>query len=64
MTVRGITHHLVAYFSSRDFMSNTLLTPSADLGLADIIPRPELYSQGFRAPIDEDDRDEVTLMLR
>lgn len=64
MTVRGITHHLVAYFSSRDFMSNALLTPSADLGLADIIPRPELYSQGFRAPIDEDDRDEVTLMLR
>lgn len=64
MTVRGITHHLVAYFSSRDFTSNTLLTPSADLGLADIIPRPELYSQGFRAPIDEDDRDEVTLLLR
>ncbi|KAL1882956.1 Global transcription regulator sge1 [Diaporthe australafricana] len=37
---------------------------SNDLGLADIIPRPELYSQGFRAPIDEDDRDEVTLALR
>lgn len=64
VTVRGITHHLVAYFSSRDFTSNSLLTPSADLGLADIIPRPELYGQGFSAPIDEDDRDEVTLMLR
>lgn len=64
VTVRGITHHLVAYFSSRDFTSNTLLTPSADLGLADIIPRTELYSQGFRAPINEDDRDEVMLLLR
>ncbi|KAI3392929.1 hypothetical protein diail_4978 [Diaporthe ilicicola] len=64
VTVRGITHHLVAYFSSRDFTSNVLLSPSADLGLADILPRPELYSQGFRAPIDEDDRDEVMLSLR
>ena len=40
------------------------MTPSADLGLADILPRPELYSQGFRAPIEEDDRDEVMLLLR
>ncbi|KAG6354090.1 hypothetical protein INS49_005061 [Diaporthe citri] len=64
VTVRGITHHLIAYFSSRDFTANTLLSPSADFGLADIIPRPELYSQGFRAPIDEDDRDEVMLLLR
>lgn len=64
VTVRGITHHLVAYFSSRDFTSNTLLAPSADLGLVDIIPRPELYSQGFRAPVEDDDRDEVMLLLR
>lgn len=64
VTVRGITHHLIAYFSSRDFTANTLLSPSADFGLADIIPRPELYSQGFRAAIDEDDRDEVMLLLR
>ncbi|KAG8168254.1 hypothetical protein KVR01_003943 [Diaporthe batatas] len=64
VTVRGITHHLVAYFSSRDFTSNTLMTPSADFGLADIIPRPELYSQGFRAPLEEDDRDEVMLLIR
>lgn len=64
MTVRGLTHHLVAYFDIRDLMSNELLRPSSDLNLAGIEPRAELLSQGFTAPIEQDDEVDIFCALR
>lgn len=59
MTVRGLSHHLVAYFSIDDLTSNAGRTPSADPSLASILPRSELLSQDFTAPVEQDDRAEI-----
>lgn len=64
MTVRGLTHHLVAYFDVRDLMSNALRRPSMDPHLAGIVPRPELCSQNFLAPIEQDDQTEILCAVR
>ncbi|KAH8891634.1 hypothetical protein GQ53DRAFT_746647 [Thozetella sp. PMI_491] len=53
--VRGVSHHLVAYFTIQDVMAGNLAVPTADPELGDIVPRSELLDQGFLAPIDSDD---------
>lgn len=56
VTVQGVTHHLVSYYSVADVMANNLRTPSQTENLQYIRPRPELTSkQSFRAPIEEAD---------
>lgn len=59
MTVRGVSHHLVAYITIDDLISNASGTPSGDPNLASIMPRSELLSQGFRAPLEQDDQTEI-----
>lgn len=64
VTVRGITHHLVAYFDIQAIMSNELSRPSDDPSLAHIIPRPELLSQNsFTIPVGEDDQPTILRVL-
>ncbi|KAL2871316.1 camp independent regulatory protein [Aspergillus lucknowensis] len=54
VTVSGVTHHLVSYYSVEDVMHSSLVPPSAVEGLKFIRPRPELtQKQNFRAPIDD-----------
>ncbi|KAL4950034.1 Gti1/Pac2 family-domain-containing protein [Aspergillus filifer] len=54
VTVSGVTHHLVSYYSVEDVMSSQLAPPSAVEQLKYIRPRPELtQKQNFRSPIDE-----------
>uniref|UniRef100_A0A8H7KC50 Uncharacterized protein n=1 Tax=Bionectria ochroleuca TaxID=29856 RepID=A0A8H7KC50_BIOOC len=51
ITYRGVTHHLVSYYSVEDVQENRLQTPSRDPALRHIIPRHEICSsQNFRAP--------------
>lgn len=64
VTVRGLTHHLVAYFDARDLMSNALCRPSMDPYLAGIDPRPELLNQNFLAPVERDDEAEMLYLMR
>ncbi|GJN68258.1 Gti1/Pac2 family protein [Purpureocillium lilacinum] len=54
ITYHGIPHHLVSYYSVEDVLQGSLVTPSRDNMLRDIVPRVELMtSQNFRAPVDE-----------
>jgi Gti1/Pac2 family transcription factor len=54
VTVGGITHHLVSYYTVTDVMNNKFSTPSRDPRFQDINPRPGLITkQKFRTPIDE-----------
>lgn len=53
VTYQGIPHHLVSYYNVNDVVSGCLATPSRHPSTRNIIPRAELVSQNFRAPIDE-----------
>ncbi|KAL4918050.1 Gti1/Pac2 family-domain-containing protein [Aspergillus aurantiobrunneus] len=54
VTVSGVTHHLVSYYSVEDVVRSQLMPPSAVDSLKFIRPRTELtQKQSFRAPIDE-----------
>ncbi|KAL2855454.1 Gti1/Pac2 family-domain-containing protein [Aspergillus pseudoustus] len=56
VTVSGVTHHLVSYYSVEDVMRGALLPPSHVEVLKFVRPRNELvHKQSFRAPIDEMD---------
>ncbi|TVY49890.1 Global transcription regulator [Lachnellula occidentalis] len=56
VTVGGVSHHLVSYYSVADVMNNRLQTPSKDPTFQHIIPRPDLVTkQNFRTSIDEVD---------
>ncbi|KAG6007929.1 hypothetical protein E4U43_000235 [Claviceps pusilla] len=54
ITLQGIPHHMVSYYTVSDVVSGRLITPSRHPLTMNIIPRAELImSQNFRAPIDE-----------
>jgi Gti1/Pac2 family transcription factor len=54
VTVGGITHHLVSYYTVTDVMNNKFSTPSKDPRFQHITPRPDLITkQKFCPPIDE-----------
>ncbi|BCR88976.1 camp independent regulatory protein [Aspergillus chevalieri] len=54
VTVAGVTHHLVSYYSVDDVMRGVLSPPSMVESLRCIRPRMELtQKQSFRAPIDD-----------
>lgn len=54
VTVSGVTHHLVSYYSVEDVMRGVLNPPSMVESLRYIRPRAELTTkQSFRAPIDD-----------
>ncbi|KAL1964228.1 hypothetical protein VTN77DRAFT_7186 [Rasamsonia byssochlamydoides] len=54
VTVSGVTHHLVSYYSVEDVLKGVLSPPSMVESLRYIRPRAELTSkQSFRAPIDD-----------
>ncbi|KAK1149868.1 Global transcription regulator sge1 [Aspergillus melleus] len=54
VTVSGVTHHLVSYYSMEDVMRASLNPPSNCAELRYIRPRMELtQKQSFRAPIDD-----------
>lgn len=56
VTVQGVTHHLVSYYSVADVTNGTLRTPSNDPNVNFLRPRLELTQrQSFRAPIEETD---------
>jgi hypothetical protein len=56
VTVRGVSHHLVSYYTVADVMNNKFTTPSKDPRFQHITPRPDLVTkQNFRTPIDEID---------
>ncbi|KAH8689646.1 camp independent regulatory protein [Talaromyces proteolyticus] len=56
VTVSGITHHLVSYYSVEDVLKGILSPPTMHEELRFIRPRGELVSkQSFRAPIDDVD---------
>lgn len=63
VTVRGTTHHLVAYFDMEALMYATLRRPSTSPELIDIIPRSALSNQSFAVPVDIDDRLEILRVL-
>ncbi|PKY06822.1 hypothetical protein P168DRAFT_295766 [Aspergillus campestris IBT 28561] len=54
VTVAGVTHHLVSYYSVEDVLAGGLTSPALAEHLRYVRPRPELtQKQSFRAPIDE-----------
>lgn len=54
VTVSGVTHHLVSYYSVEDVIKGILSPPSMVDSLRYVRPRAELTSkQSFRAPIDD-----------
>lgn len=56
VTVGGVSHHLVSYYTVADVMNNKFTTPSKDPRFQHITPRPDLVTkQNFRTPIDEID---------
>lgn len=56
VTIGGVSHHLVSYYTVADVMNNKFITPSKEPRFQHIVPRPELVSkQNFRTPIDEVD---------
>lgn len=63
VTVRGMTHHLVAYFSIHDLAANALISPSMDPLLAGVTPRAELVSQGYGTPVEQDDLYDLLALL-
>lgn len=56
VTVGGVSHHLVSYYTVADVMNNKFTTPSKDSRFQHITPRADLVTkQNFRTPIDEVD---------
>lgn len=56
VTVNGVSHHLVSYYSVNDVMQKKLPNPSQDQRFAHTVPRQELITkQNFRSAIDEVD---------
>ena len=56
VTVGGVSHHLVSYYTVADVMNNKFSTPTKDPRFQHITPRPDLITkQNFRTPIDEID---------
>ncbi|KAL3425771.1 Gti1/Pac2 family protein [Phlyctema vagabunda] len=56
VTVGGVSHHLVSYYSVADVMANKFTNPSKDPRFANLQPRQDLITkQNFRTPIDEID---------
>ncbi len=56
VTVGGISHHLVSYYTVTDVMNNKFTTPSKDPRFQHVTPRGDLITkQNFRTPIDEVD---------
>ncbi|CAD6502200.1 BgTH12-02439 [Blumeria graminis f. sp. triticale] len=56
VTIGGVSHHLVSYYTVADVMNNKFTTPSKDPRFQHIVPRQDLISkQNFRTPIDEVD---------
>jgi hypothetical protein len=54
VTVGGVSHHLVSYYTVADVISNKLSNPSKDPRFQNIVPRADLVTkQNFRAAIDE-----------
>ena len=54
VTVQGVTHHLVSYYSCDDVVQNKLMTPKNDMNLQRIQPRHELiHKQSFRVAVEE-----------
>ena len=54
VTVQGVTHHLVSYYSVSDVVNGHLRTPSQTESLNYVRPRSELISkQSFRSPLEE-----------
>ncbi|KAK2748109.1 hypothetical protein FQN57_001232 [Myotisia sp. PD_48] len=57
VTVAGVTHHLVSYYSVDDVMRGLLSPPTMVDTLRYIRPRPELTTkQSFRAPIEDSEQ--------
>lgn len=53
VTVQGVTHHLVSYYSVSDVVNGQLRTPSQTESLNYVRPRSELTSkQSFRSPLE------------
>lgn len=56
VTVNGVSHHLVSYYSVNDVMQKKLPNPSQDARFSHTVPRQELITkQNFRSAIDEVD---------
>jgi hypothetical protein len=56
VTVGGVSHHLVSYYTVADVMNNKFNTPTKDPRFQHTTPRPDLVTkQNFRTPIDEVD---------
>lgn len=56
VTVGGVSHHLVSYYTVADVMNNKFSTPTKDPRFSHITPRADLVTkQNFRTPIDEVD---------
>ncbi|KAH8799019.1 Gti1/Pac2 family protein [Hyaloscypha sp. PMI_1271] len=56
VTVGGVSHHLVSYYTVADVMNNKFTTPSKDPRFQHVTPRADLITkQNFRTPIDEVD---------
>jgi Gti1/Pac2 family transcription factor len=56
VTVGGVSHHLVSYYTVADVMNNKFTTPSKDPRFQHVTPRGDLITkQNFRTPIDEVD---------
>ena len=56
VTVGGVSHHLVSYYTVADVTNNKLTTPSNDPRFQHTVPRADLTTkQNFRTPIDEVD---------
>lgn len=54
VTIGGVSHHLVSYYTIADVMNNKFTTPSKDPRFQYITPRADLITkQNFRTPIDE-----------
>jgi hypothetical protein len=57
ISLNGVSHHLVSYYTVEDVKQRKLQRPVADSRLAGIAIRPELYlKQNFRAPVEESDQ--------
>jgi hypothetical protein len=53
VTVRGVSYHLVSYYTIADVMNNKFSTPTKDPRFQNVTPRPYLITkQNFRTPID------------
>lgn len=56
VTVGGVSHHLVSYYTVADVMNSKFTTPSKDPRFQHVTPRADLITkQNFRTPIDEVD---------